>query len=186
MKVFPWQYKNEKVLYFSRENLISFIKNSLIEIFVIIALSLFVFFLVWILFSKYTIGIILWTLILIFWIGYVFSTRYKTTYIITNKRVIKFTKSWLFIFFKKEVKLNEIKENIATQKWLINKLFNIWNLKIIWGWVIWFRWIKYPEEVSSYLSRLIDFLKENPGFDYNQIKEFIPRKIRKNLDYNLK
>ena len=80
------------------------------------------------------------------------------------------------------MELKEIKENIATKKWLLNNLFDVWNIKIVWWWVIWFRWVKYPEEVSSYLSRLRDFLKENPNYDYQQIKGFIPRKIRKNLE----
>ena len=172
------------MLYLSTEHPISFLKHNIVQIFTFIMLGFFVFFLIWIFIWYTIIWVITGLATALGGITYLFLTRIKTKYIITNKRVIKFTKSGLFIFYKKEIELSDIKENIATQKWILNKIFNLGNVKIVWWGTIWFRGIKYPEEVSSYLWRLANFLKENPNYDYKQIKEFIPRKIRKNLSPN--
>jgi len=182
MKVFSWQYRNEKVLYISNEHPVSFLKHNFSIILSIFWVSFFVGFLIVFFLNNYFIWFVSGVILLILGLLYCVISRRKTKYIITTKRVILQAKSWPFISFKKEMELREIKENVSTKKWLLNNLFDIWNIKIVWWWVIWFRWVKYPEEVSSYLSRLRDFLKENPNFDYQQIKEFIPRKIRKNLE----
>ena len=184
MKTFPGQHKNEKVLYLTTEHPISFLNHNIGKIFVFTMLGFFIFFLIWFFIWYTLIWLITGLAIALGGITYLFLTRIKTKYIITNKRVIKFTKSGAFIFYKKEIALADIKENIATQKWILNKIFNLGNVKIIWWGIIWFRGIKYPEEVSSYLWRLANFLKENPNYDYKQIKEFIPRKIRKTLSPN--
>jgi len=121
--------------------------------------------------------IITWSFVFImynFWID--------TRFILTNKRIIKFVKNWLFSEHMKELKIDRLNELIFTKKWLIQKFFNYWNIKIIWNDrenVIWFVGVSYPDEIVSYISRLRDFLRENPNFDYTQINEFKLRKNRK-------
>jgi hypothetical protein len=44
--------------------------------------------------------------------------------------------------------------------------------------VIWFPNIKRPDQVAMYVSRLKDFLKENPDFPPSELKPFIPKQER--------
>jgi len=182
MKLFPWQAKNEKVLYSSRQNLLSFLLINLNIILTIIWISAFVFFIWYFVFEEIVISGLFSAFILLAWFIYLFIIWHKTLFIITNKRLIKFVKSWLFSQHLKEMKLDQINEKIARRRWVIETIFKIWNVKISWydkENVIWFEGVKYPHEVVQYVSRLVDYIKENPDYDYKTLIEFIPRKYRK-------
>lgn len=82
----------------------------------------------------------------------------------------------------KELKLDQLNEVSSAKMWILEKVFQIWNIKIVWKDkenVIWFQGIKYPKEVVLYISRLRDYvIIENPNYKIEDIKEFIPRKER--------
>lgn len=62
------------------------------------------------------------------------------------------------------------------------KIFNYWTIRIISKdehTTIWWNGIKHPNEVIQYVSRLRDFLDENPKFDHNKLQKFKTRKERK-------
>jgi len=91
-------------------------------------------------------------------------------------------RSWLFTEHIKDLKLDQLNELSSTKKWIIQKIFNIWNIKIVWKDkenVIWYKWIYCPNEVVAYVSRLRDFTRENPGYDYKTLEKFKLRKDRK-------
>ena len=101
--------------------------------------------------------------------------------IVTNKRIIKFVKSWIFSEHLKELKLKQVTEIIAVKKWFLNKILTTGNVKFVGKdkeTVIWFPNVKYPEEIAMYVSRLKDFLKENSDIEPTQLKPFVPRKER--------
>ena len=101
--------------------------------------------------------------------------------IVTNKRIIKFIKNWFFSEHLKELKLKQVTEVIAVKKWFLNKILTTGNVKFVGKdkeTVIWFSNVKYPEEIAMYVSRLKEFLKENPDFNTTGLKPFIPRKKR--------
>ena len=182
MKVFDWQAKNEKVLYLSRQNLLSFFIIELVSILTIIWVSVFIFLIWYFVFENLIISLLVSIFILILWFLYLFFTWYKTYFVVTNKRIIKFVRSWIFSQHMKEMKLDQINEKVARRRGVIETIFKIWNVKISWKDkenVIWFEWVKYPQEVVQYISRVIDYIKENQDYDYKTLKEFIPRKYRK-------
>ena len=81
----------------------------------------------------------------------------------------------------KEIPLKKITEIVATKKGILNKILTTWNVKFVWkdkDTVIWFPNIKRPDQVAMYVSRLKDFLKENPDFPPSELKPFIPRQER--------
>ena len=181
-KQFPWQAKDEKVLLFTREHLLNFIKNNLINISTIIWWSTIIAVLTFVFSENFILSIaacvltltISFSILSIFW--------FKTYLIITNKRILKSVKNWIFSEHMKELKLDQLNELNFVRKWIISKFLNIWNIKIVWKDkenTIWFQWVKYPDEIVLYISRLRDFLKENPNFPVEKLKPFIPRKMRK-------
>jgi len=95
---------------------------------------------------------------------------------------LKNIRSWIFTEHNKELKLDQLNELTCSIKWVYNKLFNIWNIKIVWKAkenVIYFTWIKKPDEVVQYISRLRDYLFENVDYNFNKLKEFKSRGKRK-------
>ena len=75
-----------------------------------------------------------------------------------------------------------MQETIANCRWIFDRLFHCGTLSFIWKdekTVIHFVWIKNPEEVVMYVSRVKDFIIENKDYDYKQLKEFLQRKHRK-------
>lgn len=185
MKKFAWQHKNEKVLYFSRENIFSYIMREFNFIFIILWILLFiVFFTYFFQFQKIILFIIVILYILIslslFWFFWA-----KTFFIITNKRVMKYIRNWLFSHHTKELKIDQINELTITKPWMIAKLLNFWNIKIVWKdkeAVIWIKWLSYNDEVVQYVSRLKDYFLENPWYDCKKLVPFKLRKERKKLN----
>jgi len=182
MKKLEWQHNNEKVLYFARENIFSYIIKNYNFIFLILWILIFIFFFVYFIEIKKTIFI----LILMFYVFFSFILFYffwhKTYFIITNKRVMKYIRNWLFAEHTKELKIAQIGELTVSKKWIISKIFGFWNIKITWQdkeCVIWVRWINYSHEVIQYISRLKDYILENPWYDYNKLNPFKLRKERK-------
>lgn len=183
LKKFPWQAKNERILFESREHILSYLWNKLSKIFIVVWLLFFI----WILMYVFSIhSIIIFTTIGVFFVLILFLLYffwYNTYFILTNKRILKFIRNWLFTEYIKDLKLDQLNELSSTKKWIIQKIFNIWNIKIVWkgeGNVIWYKWIYCPNEVVAYTSRLRDFIRENPNYDFKLLKEFKTRKERKN------
>ncbi len=184
-KSFEGQYKNEKVLFFGRENLLRFLLYNTWNIFIFLGLSIFLSFFMYVFFSLF-VAIIVFTvffvvlvasMILIFW--------YPTFIIVTNKRILKWYKPWIFIKDSDQLIIYSLQECIVNFTWIIDNILNTWNIKFIWkdqNVVIDFRGISLPEEVSSYVSRLRDYIVENQYKDYydpSYLTEFLPRKERK-------
>ncbi len=180
-KVFPGQAKNEKVLIFKKENGLSYLSANSRFIVTILIVSTITFAISYLYLNIY-LALLLTVLIVLLGIILLFYFRNNSFFILTNKRLIKFIKNSLFAEHSKELKIDQINELTFTKIWLFPKLLNYWNIKIIWKdkeAAIWVRWITYPDEIVQYISRLRDFLIENPDFDYQEITPFIPRKIRK-------
>lgn len=181
-KKFPWQAKNEIVLLFTREHIIHFIRRNIPNIFIIILISIVFSIITYFLINNILVNFFIGIIILLIWISIILFFWYNTYLIITNKRIIKFVKNWLFSEHIKELKLDQLNELSTSKKGLLSKILNFWNIKIVWKDkenAIWFQWVKYPDEIILYISRLRDFLRENPDFPINKIKPFIPRKLRK-------
>ena len=179
---FQWQAKNEKILYYKRENLFHYLLRELTTFFVILWVALFVSFLIYV-FVGIFVAILVFFIILFLGLFYLFYLHHKTYVIITNKRILKFVRNGLFSEHMKELKLDQLNEVSSAKQWIIEKLFQLWNIKIVWKDkenVIWFQWVKYPKEVVLYISRLRDYVVvENPNYNLEDIKPFIPRKKRK-------
>ena len=175
MKVFPGQAKDEKVLLNTKENIIAFFIPKL---FVYIWIFIFIVVLGWL------VNTWLWVFMLLIFILVLLYDIFlwkNTKMIVTNKRILKFVKNWLFSFHFKELKLNQLTEVVATKQWFVNKVLSVGNIKIVWKdkeVVIWFKNIKFPNEVAMYISRLKDFIQENSNISYEKLKPFIPRKER--------
>ena len=182
MKKFQWQAKNEKVLYFSRQEWIHYILINFLNILIILWISFFISFVVYIFTENFNISLMLFVILLILAFSYMYLLWKKTYVIITNKRILKFVRSWLFSEHMKELKLDQLNEVSARKQWFIEKIFRTWNIKITGKDkenVIWFQWVLYPKEIVLYISRLRDYIIENPDYKVEDIKEFIPRKERK-------
>ena len=181
-KQFPGQAKNEKILFESREHIFSYLEHKLSKILIILWLLFFIWFLMY-LFSIHIITIftiIGVSLLLLLFLLYFFW--YNTYFVLTNKRILKFVRSWLFTEHMKDLKLDQLNELSSSKKWIIQKVFNIWNIKIVWKGnenVIWYKWIYCPNEVVAYISRLRDFLRENSDYNFKMLEEFKTRKERK-------
>ena len=170
-KVFPGQAKNEKVLIFKKENGLSYLSANSRFIVTILIVSTITFAISYLYLNIY-LAILLAVLVAL--LGIVLLFYFRNNRSIDPVQPIK--------QHSKELKIDQINELTFTKIWLFPKLLNYWNIKIIWKdkeAAIWVRWINYPDEIVQYISRLRDFLIENPDFDYQQITPFIPRKIRK-------
>jgi len=145
-KQFPWQAKDEVILLFTREYPLNFIKSNLTNYFTIVWWAIIIGILVFVFFENFILSLIIWLLIFIVCLSILFTFRFKTYLIVTNKRILKFVKNWIFSEHMKELKLDQLNELNFVRKWIISKLLNIWNIKIVWKDkenTIWFQWIKY-------------------------------------------
>ncbi len=184
MKKFPWQAKDELVMYLWRQYLPRyFIQN--IQIFAtFLGLWLLIFFIwntfwnffIWLILSLITFSVLIFSFIFIFW---------KNTYlVITNKRIIKFVRNWFFKSHIREITIFSLQECIAKYSGFIDRIFWSWNVSFIWkdeNIVIHFYWLRHPEELTMYASRLRDFLIENPNYNPKKLEKFMPRRIRKQI-----
>jgi len=178
---FPWKAKNEKVLFYAKENTSYFLIKNLLNLFVVFWISFFVSVIIYFLTNSY-LSFIFVVFFIVWYILYKNYLHHRTYLIITNKRVLKFVRNGLFSEHMKEIKIEQVNEVSATKRWFIEKIFSIWNIKISWKDkenVIWFKWVKYPKQVVMYFSRLQDFLQEKPNYNLSDLKEFIPREYRK-------
>ena len=175
MKNFPWQAKNEVVLLDVKSHLLrQFLPKSWlyggILLFGLFSAYLFCY-------GVFLLSILLVILILMYEL---FLWRW-TRIMVTNKRIIKFVKNWIFSEHLKELNLNQVTEILAVKRWFLNKILTTGNVKFVGKdkeTVIWFSNVKYPEEITMYVSRLKEFLKENTDFGPMQLKPFVPRKER--------
>ena len=175
MKVFSWQAKNEVVLLNVRSSFLRYIFPKI---------WLYIWILAFWIFSSLLFSYIVFifsVVICLLFISYEIFLWTWVKMIVTQKRVLKFVRTGLFSTHFKELKLLQLTEISAVKRGLLNKILNTWNVKFIWKdkeAVIWFKYIKYPEEVAMYVSRLKEFLLENKDFDPNKLNVFIPRKNR--------
>jgi hypothetical protein len=108
-KKFPGQAKNEKVLFYSKENIVSYIVRHISVIFIFFALELFVIILSWFFSLNIWVEIIFILIpLLILCILYIFWN--KTYFIVTNKRLLKFVRNGIFTEHMKELKLDQLNE----------------------------------------------------------------------------
>jgi len=186
MKKFPGQAKNEKILFYSKENFLHYFIRKFTVFLITIWVALFISFIYYFITQDFNISLMLFIIVLVITWGYMLYLYNNTYVILTNKRILKFVRNWLFSEHMKELKLDQLNEVSSTKMWIIEKLFQIGNIKIVGKDkenVIWFQWIKYPKEVVLYISRLRDYLfVENPDYNLDEIKEFIPRKKRKKFN----
>ncbi len=181
MKKIVWQHKNEKILYFSRESLISYTSRNFNFLYIIVWILVFIiFFSYFFELSQNIFFLIISIYIIISWILFLFFW-YKTFFISTNKRVIKYIRNWILSQHSKELKIDQINELTVSKVWIMANIFWFWNIKITGKdkeTVIRIKWISYPYEVIQYISRIRDYCIENPWYDYNEINSFKLRKER--------
>ena len=181
MKIFQWQAKDEKVLFFSREYMLHYVVNRLFDIASIIWVGLVVMVLLYMLVDQ--LASIIFFVIGILCLIYILITFWKNTFIIvTNRRILKYVKDWIFSHHVKELKIYNLQETIANCRWIFDKVFDCGTLSFIGKdeqTEIHFVWIKNPEEIVMYVSRIKDFIVENKDYDYKQLREFVTRKNRK-------
>ena len=87
-KQFPWQAKDEVVLLFTREYPLNFIKNNLTNYFTIVWWAIIIGILVFVFFENFILSLIIWLLIFIVCLSILFTFRFKTYLIVTNKRIL--------------------------------------------------------------------------------------------------
>jgi len=183
---FKWQYSDEKVLFYMKENIINFIFQ---KFYILISLILFssiisgaVFYIYWYIFFSIII------ILLLFFIIYYYYIIYRDTNLIfTTRRIIKDVRTWLFSKHRKELKILDIKSSTSNKNGIIQTILMIWNIKIEWTEnksSIHFRWIKEYSQVSNYIWRVIDYIKLNWHTD--NIARYQDKKYRKNNNENLK
>jgi hypothetical protein len=180
MKKFKWQYSNEKILFKTKENLISFIFTkiwALLSFFVLTSVT-------WVILYYFEYKILSYTLIAIFVVlitaYYYFLYKYSFLYF-TTRRVIKQIVNGIFFKHRKELKIMDIKSSMSNKKWILQTLLRIWNIKIEWTekeWNIYFTWIKEYTEISNYIWRVVDYIKLNEHTD--NIARYQDKKMRKN------
>ena len=181
MQRFPGQAKDEKILFFAREHWIEAIRSNRV------GFNLILFLIIWIvlldlIFPDYMRAINLVGILLIVAVGlYILMRHHNTFLIITNKRVLKQVKTAIFSIHKKEIRLDQIVQAVYSKKWIWENLLKFGSIKIVATAkeaTLWFRWISLPDEVVAYISRLRDFLAQNPDVNISQIRPFITRRQR--------
>lgn len=180
-KNFSGQAKDEKILLYKKEYPLSFIMYYRVDIIMLLVSSIVIFLLFFLIEIFLWLWIILWILILIIWFSVLYIMWHNTVLIVTNKRVLKFVREWVFKSHMKELKIYNLQENICKTWWFIGKLLSYGNVSFVWKdekTVIWFRGVKYHEEISMYVSRLRDYILENPEYQLDEIVEFKSRKER--------
>jgi len=178
---FKWQYSNEKVLFYLKENVLSFILS---KIYILLSLIIFIIILSGIiLYFFWTIWFLIVLIILILSVIFYYYFLYKNTiFTFTTRRIIKNVRTWLFSKHKKELKILDIKSSTASKNWFIQTILKIWNIKIEWTEnksSIFFNWIKEYEQISNYIWRVIDYIKLNWHTD--NIARYQDKKYRKNF-----
>jgi len=183
MKTFQWKAKNEKILYYSTENMFYYVYKDFLTYIVIFGLSLFVAFIIYLVFENILFSMVIIFLINFVYILYKWYLHHKTYVIVTNKRILKFVRNGLFSEHMKELKLDQLNEVSSAKVGFVEKLFKLGNIKVVGKDkenVIWFKWIKYPQEVVLYISRLRDYVVfERPDYKLEDLIEFKPKKERK-------
>lgn len=189
MEKFQGQWRSERILYFSREVVLSFFLVNFFKLFTFLVL----FFILIIIMFFFEVWMIYYFLLTILWFFFIFIYLYvfwyNTYLIVTNKRIIKFVNEWLFVFHFKELKIDNLQEKVCKVWWIFWKIMNYWNVNFIWKdqqTVIRFRWVKSPKEVVLYVSRLRDYIIENPNYRIDDLNKFIPRKLRYKREQNIK
>jgi len=176
---FKWQYSDEKVLFYLKENIVNFIFKKL---YILISLLLFsAVFSAGILYFMWTVSFIVSVIIFIILIFIYYYIIYKNTnFIFTTRRIIKDVRNWLFSKHRKELKIMDIKSSLTNRKGLIQLILRVWNVKIEWtetNSAIYFTWIKEYSNVSNYIWRVIDYIKINWHTD--NIARYQDKKYRK-------
>ncbi len=183
MKRFPSQAKNEKVLFFSREHPLSAFGSYFLLFISLTFVFLSIYSILYFLKPNSPLNIIILIILAGLLFYYLIVKPYLQTYlIVTNKRIIKNIYINPFSKHKKEIRLDQITEVMYSKTWILENIFKFGKLKAVTKdkeATIWMKGISLPDEVAAYISRLRDFLQENPNFPYQDLKPFIPRKHRK-------
>jgi len=176
---FKWQYSDEKVLFYIKENIINFIFQKLYILFSLIIFSVIISGVIYYLSSV--IWLIISIFLLIFFIIYYYYLIYRDTNLIfTTRRIIKDVRTWIFSKHRKELKILDIKSSLRNKKGFIQTILRVWNIKIEWTESessIYFRWVKEYTEISNYIWRVIDYIKLNWHTD--NIARYQDKKYRK-------
>ena len=179
-KDFEWQYSDEKLLFKSHENMLSFFFDKSHVFIVYIVLGLILALVV----NYFTISIILWVIIFIFtlflYLWYM-SVLFKNTWvIITPRRIVELTQNGLFKKHRRELKLTDVKAT-DSKKWVIGTILGYSDLTIKGTEEdanIYFKGINGGGDVANYVSRVIDYIKTHGHGD--EISRYVPKKIRRN------
>ncbi len=181
---FQWQREDEVVLLFTRQHLPRYLTYNL-EIW---STS----FLMWIFFGFIAYALwngFIWILffIIFFLLGFSFYLmvywRQRTLYI-TNKRIVKFTRYWLFQTEFKDLRIKLLQKCITKYNWFLDQLMKCWTLEFVWYWWSWeviihFFAVKYPEQIACYTSQLSDYIIENPDQDSTKLRQYVSGELRR-------
>ncbi|MBS8122230.1 hypothetical protein [Candidatus Vampirococcus lugosii] len=183
-KKFNGQSKDEYVLYFARENFLRYFFSKIADFGTIFGIGL-IFMFISLVFNKIIVAIII-ALFVVFTtlIMYVFLFWRNTYLIITNDRLIKFSRDGIFKSHIREINIYSIQECISKCGGFIDKVLNCGSVTFIGKDLkiqIYFDGVNYPEELTMYVSRLREFMKNNSEYPPKEITCFMPRKIRKEI-----
>ena len=168
MKEFKWQYSDEKILLKTKEHILSFVLS---KFWVILSFCIFIILIsFWLVYIKYTVVMIVLIIFALILIVLYFWFLYKDSFLyFTSRRVIKQIRNWLFFRHKKVLKILDIKWSMSNKKWFLQTILRIGNIKVEWTEKesnIYFKWIKEYEEISNYISRVVDYIKINWHTDH--------------------
>lgn len=181
-KKFDGQYKTEKILYDANEYIISYFMRSLKYSFPYLGICFFVLFLMFFAELNLKYIVLAWIIFLLFWLFSFYIFWKWNRFIVSNKRIIKLIKSGFFRNHTNEIWLKQLNKFSFKKIWFFAKVLNYGTVRIISKdehTTIRWNWIKYPNELIQYISRLKDFLNENPDFDQKELQVFKTRKERK-------
>lgn len=178
-KDFEGQYSDEKLLFKSHENMLSFFfdKSHVFVVYIVLwgivaGASIYIT-------TSIILGILAFIFICFLYTAYMSVLFRNTWIIITPRRVIELTQNGLLKKHRRELKLMDIKATSA-KRWVIGTIFWFSELTIKWTEEdanIYFKGIKWWSDIANYVSRIIDYIKTN-GHE-QEISRYVPKKQRK-------
>lgn len=186
-KSFEWQHNDEILLYQTKEHIVSFIIWHIKDFFLILVFFTIITSIFIQLFKESYIIILIISFSILFGIFLYFKNKYNTWIMyVTNKRILKYMKSWIFARHEKIYSIQDIKQVRWDSSTYFDILFKYWTINMDtassteWKSVkenkwIYFRWIKNHKDVVLYFSRVIDLIS---SWKTEELTPYIPKKLR--------
>ena len=111
-------------------------------------------------------SVLVWVIVLLL-AAYDLFVWYRTKLLITDSKIVKFVQQGPFTNHIIEMKLDQITEIVASQRSIIDKIIWVWDIKFVWkddNTFISFKGLKNPEKITTYVSKLKDYLEWKISF----------------------